>query len=167
MAKFDIDALLSPEKSVKPSKSLEEHQRRHKRCFNGTPLKDGEQNIFVIPAYDLRGTKDDRYGQHCAEMVFTKRLGRKVVSVTFFTGWCADGGRTMMDGRDIGFMCTGLATHSMDKADDGHYSKDCSLTGGDCWHELGSAIYGQKILARLLHEGSYGVWDEIDQELAR
>lgn len=155
---------------IKPSKNRAEHKKRVEKCYDFAKLKVGERQVFVTPAFDFRGGEDDNYGQHSAELTFVKAGKRKVVHVTFFTGWSVSGERTIMDGQDIGFMCPGLGTHHRYKKDAPEYASyhdDCSYTGGKCYFELGSGLYGDTILDRLVNEGSYGVWDEIEQELAQ
>jgi hypothetical protein len=149
---------------IKPSANRKEHQERTKKCFDWGPLKIGQRVTFVTPAFDFRGGEDDKYGQHTAELVFAKRGKRKAVHTTFFTGWGVTG--VYKDS----FMCVGLGVHYRYKKDcpnpeiaSSH--TDCPYTGGKCWFEIGSGIYGETILDRLVNEGSYGVWDEIEQEL--
>lgn len=152
---------------IVPSASLKEHLERQKKCFDFDGLKDGERKIILMPAFDLRNTEDKQYGQHGVAMTFAERRGDRVVSTEFFTGWSVDRHPTIMDGRDIGFMGVGLYNHYMKEADapEGSYHhSDCPFTGGGCWGELGSSLYGDVILDRLVNEGSYGVWDEIDKE---
>lgn len=152
---------------VVPSASLKEHQERHKKCFDFDGLKDGERKVICTPAFDLRNTADSQYGQHSVAITFAERRGDRVVSTEFFTGWNVSGTPTIMDGRDIGFMGVGLYNHYMKEADAEEYAyhhEDCPFTGGGCWGELGSSLYGEVLLDRLVNEGSAGIWDEIDKE---
>lgn len=153
---------------IKPSKNRAEHGERVKKCYDFAKLKAGDRLALVAPAFDFRGGEDDNYGQHSAELTFVKSGKRKVVSVTIYTGWSVSGERVIMDGQDIGFMCTGLGTHYHYKKDASEYASyhdDCPFTGGKCYFELGSSLYGDTILDRLINEGSYGIWDEIEKEL--
>ena len=161
---------------AQPAATMAEYKERAKRVWDefGT-LKNGESRMAVIPAFDFFHVPpthpDKKYGQHSATLVFAKRKGRKAVSVEFFTSWSV-GNRMPMDfdGKNGNFMCTGLYTHHRFKKDADKYAyanDDCPYTGGKCYGEAGSALYGDVILDRLINEGSYGVWDEIDKELAR
>lgn len=157
------------ETGTEPIHSMKELRSRKIACFDFDHLEDGERKMIILPAWDMRGgaPEDSKYGQHCAELVFGQRLGNKTVSVEFYTGWTVDGSRMMMNGHDALFMCTGLYTHYHQKTPDTYENKDCPWTGGDCWGEMGSSLYGETILDRLIHEGSAGVWDEIRMELER
>lgn len=154
---------------IEPSKSMKELAARRIKCWNFEKLNDGEQKMVVLPAFDMRHIdgEDRKYGQHCNELIFAERRGNKIVSATFFTGWTVDGSRMMMNGHDELFMCTGLYTHWLNKQDapEAYDNHNCPFTGGDCWGDMGSSLYGETILDRLVHEGSAGVWDEIDKEL--
>lgn len=155
---------------VMPSATLAEHKARQLRCFDFNGLTDGERKMLVLPAFDFRGGPDGNYGQHTCELVFAERRGEHVVSTTFYTGWSVDGSRVIMHGHDIGFMCVGLYNHyPTEKLAGGgsYHNTECPFTGGECWGELGSSLYGETILDRLVNEGSAGVWDEFDMEFKR
>lgn len=157
--------------TIQPSKNLKEHQARAKKCYDFEPLKDGQQLMFIVPAFDFRDTEDSNYGQHSAELVFAKRQGRKAVTVTFYTGWTISG-ESRPWGQNNDMMCTGLYTHYRFKKDASEWAShqtDCPYIQGTkgCYGQLGSSLYGDVILKRLITEGSPGVWDEIQQELDR
>lgn len=150
---------------VTPSKSLAEHQERKERSFDFTKLKPGEHKVIVLPAFDFRNGEDSQYGQHSAELVFAKANKRKAVHVTFYTGWT-------VSEQPSELMCTGLGTHYRYKKDCpgieyAGFHSDCPYTGGKCWFQVGSSVYGDTIQDRLVLEGSAAVWDEIDKELNR
>jgi len=156
-----------------PAKSMDEHRERRIKNFDFKSLKDGERKTIVLPAFDFfhdQSNPDSKYGQHSAELIFAMRKGNKIVDAAFHTGWTVNGERTIMDGRDIGLMCVGLYTHWVFKKDAGEYAsrmENCPWTGKHCYGELGSSLYGDVILGRLINEGSAGVWDEIEKELDR
>jgi hypothetical protein len=160
-----------PEHYVAPSKNRKEHKERTEKCYDFPPLKDGQRVMWATPAFDFRGGEDDNYGQHGVELHFAKRKGRKVVSFTVFTGWSVSGQRTIMDGEDISFMSPGLYTHYKFKKDTPKYIREygkheeCPFLKNGCWGELGSGLYSDVVMNRLVNEGSFGVWDEIEKEL--
>lgn len=152
------------------STTLKEHHERQRLCFPKKALQDGEEQMLLTPAFDLRDTADKTYGQHTCELIFAKRKGNHIASSTIFTGWSVDGGRVMMQGKDIGFMNTGIGIHYLRGEDAPEYAshmKDCPFTGGECWFNLGSSLYGDVVMQRMLDYGSYGVWAELDGALAR
>lgn len=158
---------VSENEQIKPAKTMKEHHKRRAKCFNFKPLKDGETVVFASPAFDFRGGEDSQYGQHSVELNFAKRKGDKIVSFTIYTGWGLNSGHT---GPGYGgeLMSPGLYSHYIYKKDAGGYCSkqdDCPFTGKACYGELGSSLYADTVLARLLTEGTVGLWDEIDKEL--
>ncbi len=146
------------------------HELAWNKSFPNGKLQDGEQLMFVSPARDFRGGADADLGQHSAELIMAKRQGDIAISVTFFTGWHIDRKPTLMDGHEIDLMCTGLYTHDETgthvNKDYAYHTTDCSMTeSGECYGELGSALYGDVLLQRLVTEGSWAIWEEIDEAL--
>lgn len=151
------------------SKSMEEYQERHKKSWGIEKLKDGEKYTTVLPAFDFRNSPDDsKYGQHSAAIFFVERRGSLSISTEIYTGWNVSGKPTLMDGRDIGLMCTGMYYHYRYKKDASEWAagkRECSFTSnGFCYSEAGSALYGDVLLYRLINEGSFGIWDEFDKK---
>lgn len=155
-----------PDLDLHPARSLEEYRERHRKSWGGGRLKNGEKRMVVLPAFDFRGGPEDQYGQHSAEIVFVERRGDLSISTEIFTGWTVSGIPTIMNGRDIGLMCTGTYFHYRYKkhASEWAAKQECSYTNnGFCYGELGSDLYGDVLLYRLINEGSFGIWDEFDK----
>lgn len=139
--------------------SLELLHERKTACF-GKPLSDGEKRVICLPAYSIR--KDPKtgrdYGNHCVDLFFADRRGNVVIDCTFFTGMGFIG-----DFR-YNLICTGFGYHMPERESeyDSDNGNDCFLREGPCFYHMGSAMYGDVILERLINEGSAGVWDEID-----
>lgn len=158
-----------PDLDLHPARSMEEYQERHKKAWGAGKLKNGEKTTFVLPAFDFHSDRehpDHKYGQHSATLVFAERRGALAISTEVFTGWTVSGMPTLMDGRDIGLMCTGTYFHYRYKkhAPEWGTKRECSFTGsGFCYGDLGSALYGEVLLYRLVNEGSFGIWDEFDK----
>lgn len=151
------------------AKTMDEY---HKRKVKNIPdaLKDGEQQLVVLPAFDFRGTDDSQYGQHGATLSFSKRRGHNGVTVEFYTGWSVDNVPTTFNGKNMGLMCTGLYRHYGLKKDAGEYAyhhDGCPYTGRKrgCYGEAMSALYGDVLLDKLINYGSVAIWEEIEQEL--
>lgn len=167
---------MTEDHSEAAAKTLAELHVRRKKCIDFPPLEDGQEKVYALPAFDFRNNTDgdEKYGQHSVDLVFARRKGDVIVDVSFFTGWSVDGARVISDeGKDLGFMCLGTGTHYVKESaipkSEVEYVRehdDCAFTGGKCWASVGSALYGDVILTRLVTEGSYGVWDEIEKELA-
>ena len=168
MRKSEMVSTMFPELKIRPSRTMKEFEHRNAKCWDFKPLKDGERVMFVTPAFDFRNGPDNRYGQHGCGLHFAKRKGNKIVSFEVFTGWSVTGEHTMMDGQSIDFMSPGLYSHyrfKKDASDSAYKAEDCPYTGKHCYGELGSGLYADVVLERLVNEGSYGVWDEIEKEL--
>lgn len=138
-----------------------EQFKKFYKAASGDNLEPGERRMIIFPGFDFRGTKDAKYGQSTPTLMFAERRGNKAIDIQFYMGWCLDGSTHEP-------LCNGLYFHDDHKTSEySHDSKDCVLTGGDCFGEVGSALYGDKILARLLAEGSPAMWDEIDKAFAK
>jgi hypothetical protein len=165
MGLYDFD------KEPEPVKSIEEYGERRKACMGGV-LKDGEQRIWMSPAFKLTDPNPSKnYGISGVDIHFAERRGDIVVDTRFLTDMYLEWEKPMPRYRDKPMypMCTGLYTHHKEKPadeDDYYYeNEECNLTeAGKCWGEMGSALYGEYIGRRLVAEGSAAVWDEIDKQ---
>lgn len=157
-------------------------KRYHKQAKLCVPkaIVEGQEYIWMAPAY---GACDDdpskNYGISGVKVTFTKRKGNRVVDVSFLTDWHLISVQERNMGGPSGVyrqdvigeqpLCTGTYRHEAVKPSDWYdgmyYSKNCVFTGGECWGEAGSAIYGDTIRNRLLEEGSVAVWAEVDRAL--
>lgn len=130
-------------------------------------LTDGQRSMFVAPAYDYRGGENDGYGRHSAELVFAEKRNGIVIEARFYTGWNIRRDTLVMDGKNIEFMCTGYYYHYPTKeqaSEYAHHTEECVLSGGACWGEAGSALYGDVLRDKLINEGSPAIWDDIDKQ---
>lgn len=158
--------------SVRNSKypSTTNREEFHKRLNRAAVerLTDGTKSMFVAPAYDYMGSEENSgYGRHSCELVFAEKRDGIVIEARFFTGWNIKGDTLMMDGRNIELMCTGFYYHYPTKEQAGeyaHHTSECVLSGGNCWGEAGSALYGDELLDMLINEGSPAIWEAIDKE---
>jgi hypothetical protein len=155
-----------------PSANREEHAARSKACIESVNIKDGEQAMFVLPAFDFRNTNDAQFGQHTSELVFVKRKGDKAVTVAFYTGWTVE---EALDHNNNNYhprlWCPGIYTHytkrkDADDPETAYKNTDCPYVDDVCYGELGSSLYGETVAQRLVLEGSAAVWEEIDKALA-
>lgn len=141
-----------------------EQFNKHRLAAIGKPLKDGEERIFIVPAFDYRKSETHhQYGQHYAEMSFAKRRGDFIASVDFYTGWEANPTDYFRKGGT--FMCTGIYYHYPKKTEYSNHQKDCLLRGGECFGEIGSALYGEEIAEKIVLEGSASIFKELDLAL--
>lgn len=136
-------------------------------ALNIPALKDGERAMWVLPAVEARDVDPSKdFGIHGCELRFAMCKGKRAVSVSFFTDWLLPETKIGNISRNdkIFPMCAGFYYHSDIRTNEYQsYTKDCSLSGGQCYGECGSALYGDKILERMLREGSNGVWDELEK----
>lgn len=151
-----------------PFKSLREYNEYRKATFD-IELADGEKKVWVNPGFDFRGTDDAQYGQSTPTLVFCERRGNVALDWELFTGWNMDGGATMMDGRNIGYIGKAMGFHIHLKKDVqnpeyAHIEAKCPLLGGGkCYYESGSYTFGETLQNVLLARGSAGIWAEFDK----
>lgn len=134
-------------------------------------LKNGERYIHIEAGWDKRDPNPSKnYGVSGGRMTFFERRGSKIIQCNFLL----DNYPTeelRLTNRDRKYdtypICDGLGTHYKFKKDASEWAyknEECLVTGGKCYFEAGSALYGEIVRERFLKEGSDGVWDEIDKE---
>lgn len=159
---------------------MEAHHKQELLCFPDHPLADGERAVWITPAFEARDPNPSKnFGIGSCQVTFAKRKGNRVVDCSFLTDWYPYdvqhrnmGGHSGVYRQDVigeQPLCQGLYRHELVKPADANewmrHGTDCLLTGGECWGEIGSALYGEEIRNRLLAEGSVAIWDEIDKAL--
>lgn len=176
------------EELTNSQKILNAHHEQVKLCFPNQ-LQDGEQAIWMTPGFEARDDNPSKdYGVGGVTITFAKRKGNRIIDVSFLTAWYPLDVQKKSMGKDVERhggghtypevcqvvvgeqpLCQGFYRHELVKPDDWNewmsHREDCLLVGGECWGEVGSALYGETIRDRLLVEGSAGVWDEIDKAL--
>lgn len=152
-------------------KIMEAHNKQVQLCF-GKPLEDGEERVIVAPGFvAIDDNPSKNFGIAGCRLIFAKRKGDVIFDITFLTDLMPtqETQRTSGELRTRLHMmqplCQGLYMHSLKPIEDAYENDGCNLTGGKCWGQLGSALYGDVIQQRLLNEGSVAMWDELDKAI--
>lgn len=161
-----------PTKTKEPLTESQKLMRAHQKqsAKNIHALADGEKFIFFTPAFEARDPNPSKdYGIGGVHLTFAERRGDLTIDCSFFTDWHLPEVQERLSTKlDRYFnpkpMCNGIYWHRPKRTNEYQAdTKDCILSGGQCFGEVGSALYGDVITKRLLLEGSEGVWNEIDK----
>lgn len=156
------------EKLTNSQKLMREHSK--KSIANMRTLVDGEKFIFLTPAFEaIDDDPSKNYGIGGVNLIFAEKRGDLVIECSFYTEWYLPNVQERLHDKRGRYYrpqptCNGIYWHYPARKNEWQsHQKECIISGGECYGEVGSALYAEKITERLLSEGGVGVWDEIDQ----